>query len=264
MTLTPSLERWQARLRGLTVGAGTDYDLTGPVGGLGALEPRTTDLALIAEHGSAAGLDTLPSRSLYLPLAMHDRSPAGAMILLRALKAAFSPAPATAVEDLELRLPGLTGDDETLTYRGRPRGLVEDLELLRAGEVAALARFDALDPLGYGTTLEGTATASPARIRLAGDWPTRAVVLEVVGNGGSPVITSTTDAGRLVAWAVPLAPGATRLVDLYARSVTTTTGVDRYGELDGVTTWPRLLPGPNLVAFAGAASLAWSARPAYT
>jgi hypothetical protein len=264
MTLAaPSLERWQARLRGLTLGAGTDYDLTGPIGGLGALEPRTTDLALIGEGGSVPGLDTLPPRTLHLPLAMHARSPAGAMSLLRDLKAAFVPN-AVDLDDLDLRLPGLTDDDETLTYRGRPRGLVEDLELLRAGEVAALARFDALDPLGYGAPVEGTTTASPARIRLAGDWPTRAVILELVGNGAAPVITSTTDAGRLVAWAVPLAAGATRLVDLYARTVTTTAGTDRYGELDGASTWPRLLPGPNVLAFAGIASLAWSARPAYT
>jgi hypothetical protein len=266
MTLiAPSLERWQVRLRGLTLGAGTDYDLTGPIGGLGALEPRTTDRALTGDNGATGGLDTLPPRSLYIPLAMHGRSPAGAMELLRALKATFAPNP-TGVEDLDVRLPGLTGagDDETLTWRGRPRGIVDDLELLRAGEIAALARFDALDPLGYGTPVTGATTTGTARLRLAGDWPTRAAVFAVAGNGARPVITSTTDDGRLVAWATPLPDGATRVVDLYARTVTTMTGVDRYGELDAASTWFRLLPGANTLAVAGAAELSWSARPAYT
>jgi hypothetical protein len=257
MTLDP----WQARIGGLILGAGP-YTITGPITGLGGLEPRTTDRDLETFAGSAAGRDTLPARTLRIPVSVGGYDPAETLRHLRALRTAF--APRDDLVEFEVRLPGLTGDpSDTLTFYGRPRGTDEDLDRLKSAEAGALCRFDALDPFGYGPPITVTRGPGTHELLNPGDVPTRRVLVEIVGNNGTPALTNSTDDGRFVAWANPLGGNVVRVVDLAARTVADTLDGDRYAELASASTWFGLRPGLNTVTVGGAQTATFTIRPAY-
>lgn len=297
-TMTDTLARYQARLRDLVVGAGTPYELTGPITGLGSLEPRTSDLDLAPGHGVAAGLDSLPPRSLYLPLTMHGLDPADTMRQLRTLKAAWAVTGANDVETLELRLPGLTWEpEETLTFYGRPRGIADKLDDLKANEAGALARFDALDPLGYGpertrtdldTSVRPPDVITPARpfgpgpgivgllpvwaltVWNHGDVPTTRWSLRLVtGAGDTPIVAlgssyaGTSGYLAYLKFAEDVVSEVT--VDFHDRTARYVPGgLDLYSSVDPVTTWMALEPGPNTLFVAGVDSLDVTIRSAYS
>ena len=133
---------WQAELGGVTIGAGTDYDLEGPITGLGVPAPRTSDLDRGDQPGVFGGRDVPKVRTIGIAVAINGDDPAGAWDLVDALCAAW----ATTSTDttLDIRLPGMG----TVRWTGRPRGVDLDLELLPYGSARARLVFDALDPDG--------------------------------------------------------------------------------------------------------------------
>jgi hypothetical protein len=264
------LEPYQLRLRGLTLGAGTAYELSGPIDGLGALDPNTVDRGLHPDDGVAPGDDTYPARSLMIPLSVTGDGAAGVMGALRALRGAFGRDTTGGLDELELCLPGLTGTgNETLTYFGRARGAREKLDDLKNGEAEALARFDATDPLGYATAVtawDDPAPGADASITITpgGDFPTRRAVFEITGTGDIPVITNHDDGDRYLAWTNSLAAGAIRIIDFAARTVIDAAGADHYPEIAAGSPWFVFWPTAQDLQIVGAGTVELTLRPAYT
>lgn len=248
---------WQGNVRALTFGAGTDWEIEPPgISGLGIPSPRTRDAERGDRHGDVGGDDVLPRRILSIPLVTTRSSPGAAWEALESeLKVAF--AESIVDEALDLRLPG----GALRRYYGRPRGLSEDLSLLKSSTVRALCTFEALDPLAYGDELVEGPDAGTFDVDNIGTADTDRAVLTIVGNGGIPVVTNGSDDGLAVAFGEAVA--GTRVVDLRAATVVDLASDDFYDELSPVNQWFVLRPGPNSITLTGAASVEVAFRPAY-
>lgn len=245
---------WQAEVGGVTVGAGTDYPLTGPITGLGNPAPRTSDGERGNEPGDVGGFDVPARRVLTVPLGVNGPDAATGWALYEALKSAWATSPVDVA--LDLRLPGFTS--VARRFYGRPRGLDSDLALLRHGWIDVLATFEALDPFAYGPEVEVALSEPETPLVVAGSAPSDRYLLTVTVDaapvvfsigGNNPALTLTDVTG------VVLADGRNR-------TVTDDDGVDRYGHLAAGSGWPVLFPGSNTVALTGGtATLTY--RPAY-
>lgn len=131
---------YQAELGGVTIGAGTVYPLTGPIGGLGVPRPRTYDTPRGSAAGDAAGPDVADKRVITLPVAILGDDPADCWDLVDTLCAAWAPSPTDV--SLDIALPGGT----VIRYTGRPRGVTLNLAYLARSTAEALLTFEALDP----------------------------------------------------------------------------------------------------------------------
>lgn len=126
-------------LRGHLLGPGTRYHFDGPWGGLFPAV-KANDRADTSADGGAAGVDRLDVRVLTFPVGFGGPGgPSDAMDDLRALAVAWRRSQGD--EELWGQLPGLG----RFRVWGRPRGLAEDLTMLKAGEGRALATFAAVD-----------------------------------------------------------------------------------------------------------------------
>lgn len=249
---------WQAELRTVTIGAGTDYPFTTPVSGLGIPAVRSRDLELADRHGSHGGApDRLLRRILQLPVGVDGSTPADAYTKLHTLKSAWRPADSD--EPFDLRLPGQP--TTVVRYYGRPRAVDVDLRHLRSGWADALLTFEALDPYAYGPTDTATVVTTLA-VTNAGTVATDRITLVLEGNGGTPVITNTT-AGGTIEFVSALALGVTRTLDVRARTMVDAGGADVYHELTAATSWFDLAPGANTITLSGAASVDVTWRPAW-
>lgn len=135
---------WQVELQGLLMGAGTSYRIAPPgVQGLAVPSVKSNDTNLAHTHGSYAGKDYYGPRLITVPLRWGGAGQATAMNNLATLVDAWEPVAA----DVEIwfRWPGW-GE---FYFVGRPRGCEESPALLKAGEMAAMCTFVALDPTRY-------------------------------------------------------------------------------------------------------------------
>lgn len=109
---------YQHELRGLLVGAGTDYRVRreSPQG-LGHPEPKTQDTPLAHQAGVYTGIDRPGPRILTYAMQVHEESAAAADVLVADLLEAWAPS----MVDLELHMqrPGFGH----ISVVGRPRGL---------------------------------------------------------------------------------------------------------------------------------------------
>ena len=135
---------YHLELRGLLHGPGTRFHWTGPWTGLGLPPTKTNDVDLQDADGAYPGRDRLSTRVLTFPVGWGGTTPAAAMNDLRTLADAWSPEASTTIE-LHAQLPGWG----RFFVVGRPRGLIDDLTNLKAGEAVALLTFHALDPTIY-------------------------------------------------------------------------------------------------------------------
>lgn len=251
---------WQANLRAVTMGAGTAYECTGPITGLGIPSARTSDVERGDRAGAVGGRDTLPRRVLTVPLAVVGSGPADAWALLEALKVAWAEAEdPNAEEPFDLRLPGLDGR----RFYGRPRGLDDDTTLMRAGHIAALGTFEALDPYGYGATEAAIGAPPTLDVDNVGPAPTDRAVLVIVGDGGTPQISNAARDDDDITWRAPLAAAAIRTIDLRRRTVIDDAGTAHDDEVAPGSLWFDLAPGVNTLGVVGVASLDVDWLPAY-
>lgn len=245
-----------ATVRSLTIGTGTSYLFSGPVDGLGLPGVRSEESTRGDGDGNVAGPDTYDTRTISLPVKVDAASETAAWTLAQALKVAWRHVSSVTDETLDLTIGG-----SSLRFYGRPRGCVLDLDLLPQGHVDALCTFAALDPYGYGAEVTSAVdSSSPLVVTNAGDVPTDRFTITVVGNGGTPVITNTTDDGLSVTFATALS--GTAVLDFRARTVTVG-AVDHYSDLAANPRWFRLLAGANTLTFSGCASIQVVHRPAY-
>ena len=137
-----ALSDWQAQLGGVTVGAGTDYPLEGPITGLGVPQPRTSDLPKGDSAGAFGGRDIPATRTIGIAVVALGDTPADAWDLAAALCAAW--APTSMDTTLDIGLPGMG----TVRWTGRPRGAELDLQYLPQSTARVRLTFEALVPDG--------------------------------------------------------------------------------------------------------------------
>jgi hypothetical protein len=254
-----------AELNGVTID-GADEEATyvllaDSIGGLGLPEPRVADLERTDDHGTVAGVDYTTSRVLRIPIAIKAADdPEAAMVALRALKAAWKPTGPTD-DVLSITLPGYGPSDDVVRFFGRPRTTLEvNLSRLGLGVVYALATFVALDPIGYGPT-EVTAGSGTFTVTNAGDATSKRATIEVVGNGGTPVLVNNSDGGADVRFSQALGGGSSWFIDLATRTVVDGSGNDVFpSNVLAASLWPRLVPGSNSLTLTGAGSASVSHR----
>lgn len=135
------MSEWQVVLQGLTMGAGTDYEI-GPAGisGLGVPKAKTADVELDGQDGAFGSPDYMGVRVLLIPVEIGGSSAGDVFDNLEILNTAWEP-----VEDdveITITLPGWG----TFSYMGKPRGMDADPALARSGVIMGIGEFHALDP----------------------------------------------------------------------------------------------------------------------
>lgn len=256
MTITAD---WQAELAGsFLMGAPTVFRFSKDrLGGFGVPAPRTRDLDRGDYPGSVAGRDLTARRLIPLPFEIVGATQSAALASLADLKAAWAARESDTT--LDVRLPGQSST--TYRYYGRPRGVTVDLQRIAGGWVKALALFDALDPFGYGAAeTTGVDSSSPASVTNNGDVPTDRFTITVVGNGGTPVITNTSDDNQAVSFLAGFS--GTAVLDFRTHTITVSL-VDSYALLAPGPRWFRLVAGANTITFTGCASIQVDWQPAY-
>lgn len=252
MTITAD---WQAELRGVTMGAGTPFILTGPIGGLGLPAPRGGDQERGNSAGNVAGYDVANRRTLTVPLGINGTDADDAWALYETLKAAWT---STVVDvAFDLRLPGFASVSRR--FYGRPRGLDVEIGLLKSGWVDALGTFDALDPFAYGAETEEALAAGSTDVTNPGHTTTDRYTVELVVTGDP--VTFANDADSEPDLTLTGVTG-TVILDGRNRTVVDDDGADLYGHLAAGSGWPVLAPGINPLTLTGATGTL-TYRPAY-
>jgi hypothetical protein len=132
---------YQVELQGVLMGALTKINLAPPgIKGLAVFTPKSADVALDLADGSYSAPEFQASRIITVPMVILGDTPADAMSILSGLNVAWSPVAADV--PIYMQLPGF-GKFHAL---GRPRGLDEHLEHLRAGVIDVLGTFFCPNP----------------------------------------------------------------------------------------------------------------------
>jgi hypothetical protein len=255
-------EAWQAEIRSLVMGAGSDYPFVSPVDGLFAVPLRTDDLPAFDRTNPAT--DWTAARILSWRTGVDGTDPDDASDLAQALAAAWRRATSSEVT-LDLWIPGT---DWQRRFYGRPRlpAGAANLEHLRTGWVEVDVEFHCLDPFGYGAVVSDTANTGTFSILAAdlgdvGADTDRATII-ITGNGGTPKLTNNTTGG-VIEFASTLANAAEANIDLRTGAVTVA-GSPAPQAIDAASTWMRLAGGvTNSLTLTGATSVDIGYRPAY-
>lgn len=137
---------YQFEVRATLFGFGTDTNLDGPrmgIRGFGLPDIKSADTPYLHAAGSFAAEDFLASRVLSLPFKIVKADETAAFAALATANTAW--APSTTDIPLYFQLPSWGKK----YVNGRPRGLVEDLSLVRQGVISFLATFFCPDPTIY-------------------------------------------------------------------------------------------------------------------
>lgn len=247
--------------RSFTMGRGTSYPGVGGIkGAVGLPDVRDHDVAFELRDGAQAGADVYGQRVITIPVQIIADTEDALASLIVAAQQAWRPSS----DDLELQIQFATG---TKSYYGRPRGF-SDANLgnhaLIAGHALFLATFVCSDPFAYDTAVAvGADSSSPVVVPNAGNAVSRRVTLTVVGNGGVPTITNTTDphAGDIT-FQFSVTGAETVVLDLFDQTATIGS-TDVTSRVSIASLWTDLQPGNNTLTFSGCASVAASVRPAY-
>ena len=136
---------WQVELRGLILGAGTDYEVSGPWDGLGLPGLRTSDAERPLDDGDDLGADWHEGRLLKFAWHLLADDEADALDLAQALTVAWG----RSQTDIEM---GLQLGGRQRIVRGRPRSCEIDLDRLPQATPRAVCTFKAGDPRIYDVT----------------------------------------------------------------------------------------------------------------
>lgn len=236
------------------IGDGTPYDWMS-VDGLGTPDVRSFDTVRGSRDGDTGGADRSEARVIRFGLEVVDDGTFAADF--RLLKQAWRTT--TTDTTLDVKHPAFQSTDNILRFYGRPRGLSADILQWHNGVSLVTASFKCLDPFGYGAAETVTDSSSPASVTNNGDVPSDRFTITITGNGGTPIITSTTDEAAAVVFNTTLA--GTAVLDF--RAHTMTVGGTAVYQLAAGSRWFRLLAGANTLTFSGCASIEVVHRPAY-
>lgn len=256
---------YQGELGGVTFGAGTDYRITGPIGGLGVPSVRATDTPRGTDHGSASGLNRFDVRVLTIPLAIRNQtSAAAANQAFTTLRAAWVPADSDV--ELTLRMPG--SPETVMSYFGRPRGIqaIYETGTFPNGTIRSLiATFQANDPLQYGASTDDNNNTGTFTVANSGNMASRRATFTITADGGgAPSLTNDTDSDDgAVTWTSVLSNGTVRVINLRDRTVTDGSGVNKLSEIDPSSLWFALEPGNNSIIEANCSDVDLTYRSAW-
>jgi len=271
-----------ATIRGLTIGAGTDYRWREwPRGLLGTPRIRSADIERAQAHGMIAGRDWMGSRAVVFDITVLGSGQADGETKLNELLEAFAPSETDIALDVRI-----SGNPAEYRMYGRPRGVDDNLgRMTLTGKMRARCEFVATDPLRYSTTEQSTSTGlatSSGGLTFAASAPF------VFGTGGSgstmscpndgtfaapwvatftgplvaPTLTQVGTGKALILSGASLAAGETLVVDSKRHTVLLNGTASRYSWLAAASQWFDLLPGANSINLTGASgsgtvSIAW-------
>ncbi len=256
-----------ATLRGVTIGAGTNYRWATWPRGLGTPPIRANDLERPGRHGVVAGDDLYGARTITFEIVVRAANRADGERRGRELAAAF----ARSNVDLPLGLR-IAGDPAEYTLYGRPRGC--DLAMSRrflGGYSEARCSFVATDPIMYGpiTTIDIGLTPSGGGLVFPATFP---VVFSGSGNSGlgafdhvgaadvdrwvatitGPVTNPRLEhieSGRFLRFIGTLAASESLVVDGHTRSVMLGGTASRANWIAAGSRWFEFTPGSNSIRF---------------
>lgn len=261
---------YQLTFRGLTIGAGTPWQIERLEGVEDLPQLRTTDLDISGRHGQAPGNDLLSGRAVMVSLLVFPGPTATFAQNVEALKAITVPQPAES--DLVVELPGRL--PRVLRCRPRRRSLPVDVEysfqygraavelwatdpriyaqaasssVIGLPSAATGLTFDAPAPFVFGSAGFGNAAA----ITNAGNFPAPWIA-SIAGPVTNPVITLA-DTGESVLLVGTVNAGETLVVDSAAPAVLLGGTASRYAWVGPGSTWWTLPPGPSTVQFGATA-----------
>ena len=253
----------QAQLRGLVVGAGTDYRFVTHFNPFVRTNVAGQSGRRVWRDGSWSGVELAAEAVVPMRIVTLGWDAPGFVALHQALAAAFAPSN----QDLDLTF-AIGGVEYVM--RGRPR-LVEPEPRRIGGHCYYNAAFVALDPLIYSSTLHTTnlvlplvsggltlpvtvpftigATSVSGRATISNSGKaTTGLVVRVDGPVSQPRITLTTGGvSEILRFGFDLTTGQWIDVDTVARTVYINGTVSRRGLSYG--DWPTLDPGSSEVGF---------------
>lgn len=260
------LAEGQVQIRGLVMGAGTDFETLRGFNPWAIAARVDQSDARAWDHGSWSGAEWRDELVVPIPLRVRnqaDRSPGGWVSAHQQLMAAFAPSHT----DIELRW--CTGGVEYVMF-GRPRVVDPEVDTAPAGWTVTRCAFAALDPRIYSgaETVESTglpsssggltwpvtwpqvwpAVVSSGRIQAynAGGTATRPRLV-INGPATDPRVTLV-GTGQVLAWDLELAAGQWLDVDTDRRTSLINGQVSRSGQMTS-RQWFELPPGFSEIAF---------------
>lgn len=136
------LSLWQAEIRTLVTGDGTNYPFdadAGGITGLGVPTPKTADVDLLHADGAYGSPDYMGTRIITIPYLLGGTA-AEVFEWLDDLNDAWAPSTTDIALTINLPYHG------TVTINGRPRGLDADTKSAHFGIILCQATFVGLDP----------------------------------------------------------------------------------------------------------------------
>ena len=259
MTITAD---YQAELRSVTIGAGTNYRFAEPPEGFGTPSYRDTDYDRVVADGERAGLDLLNARKVVFDLWVVGSDDADCESKLMTLKGAWRPSAITDI-DLNVRFAGTE-----YVLHGRPRGVVADIGNIHQGITRARCEFKATDPRLYGATLLSTTInkGSSAAVSNTGNTETPWVAT-LTGPLTNPVFGVS--GGQKIWLTHTLSSSSNKIVidsDTHIVALSTIDGVAAYSSLASNSQWWKLPPGGatiELTADSGTGNVKIERRPAW-
>lgn len=152
------LQPWQASIRGLTLGEGTEYHIT-DWGIGGTSEVRTTDSPRAQQDGDWLGVDTYAGISRTMTVYMRAGTSTEVQTLCNELVRVWRNYLYESGVEFWIYMPGM----EPLRMLGRPRRISLDKSRLLQGRITATIQFDSPYPAMFGaitTTSTGLQSTS--------------------------------------------------------------------------------------------------------
>lgn len=246
MTLTVD---WSFSVLGVVAGGDSPYCPAGPIGGFGGAPIVSVEAPRGDRAGDVGGQDRHGPKTFAFPIVVkgigctRQERLRSAMPLAIDLMGAWGRA-MSADTALQLRLPGFPGVSDTLTYYGRPRAPVGNLDGNRLGHIPMTLVFRCLDPYGYlppVTQAAGTAENT-------GNVPTDRVIFTVTADIGGLGFTKQAT-GEAITFTSSIGVGAT--VNLRTGAVLDANGNDVSRRLAPGPLWFDLDPGVNTINVTG-------------
>lgn len=256
MTIT---QTGQAELGSVLMGAGTNYLWRDVPRGLSSEDVQGSDHQPVGVDGFTASRDWRPKRTIVVELWLTGDDVNQRVSRLDTLQAAWSPTSSDTT--LTVRLDGW-GGDHLGTFYGRPRGVKWDPEMIRFRQrIPVDCTFECTDPNRYGTAVTVSASASIV-VNNSGNVASPRCTLAVTGNGGTPIVTNTTDPDvGTVAFRTTTASVVT--LNLKTQAVTVS-GANRADLVSPACLWFAIAAGNNTITATSCSSVAvTSFQPAW-
>jgi hypothetical protein len=267
-TTAPTLNNWQAQFNGLTIGAGTPYDLNG-IEGLDLPAIRSGDTSRPRSHGEWMGLDLLAGREITI---VGDFVSDGTSLqhAAEALGTAFAPGALTELP-FWIQMPNLP--ILGMMVRTRKRNVPVDLGYSVSALAQMTIQLHATDPRLYAAAQSSSCVTalSPATTDLtvnnAGNYETRPLLTLAGPLHGPTVFQSSAGPGfwfiQLInpAGGIDIASGDTVVIDTDTHAVTyyvggTGNGTPIKNWVQPGNLWPNtaigtpgMIPGNNVFTF---------------